>query len=338
VVTDLFSVVSGVSPDAVRGAIPPGCLRATEPPPGPRTDGGDVLLDLGPWAPRRPTRHLLPSFSVLRPESATFRFELSARVSGAWTPWVATATLGEGGFTPLPSSAGPLAVDVDVCVSAEPIDAVRLRLRLRGEDAAAGLAAPWLLTLSACDLGASPPPDGARGIDQPDPEARRRLDVPARSQMVEDPAIARRICSPTSVGMVLAYLGIHDTTARVAADVLHRELDRYGVWPAAIAAAARRGALGYLLRFPDWSAAAWCLAHGLPIIASVRYARDELPGAPMPETTGHLLVITGQDGDEVLANDPAGPDPTSVPRRYPLRTFTGVWLSTGGVGYVLFRP
>src|SRR5437879_12535200 len=67
--------------------------------------------------------------------------------------------------------------------------------------------------------------------------------------------------------MVLGYLGVGVTPERLAADVFHPALDIYGVWPAAVSAAARRGIPGYLLRFPDWTAAAWCLDHGLPIIA-----------------------------------------------------------------------
>jgi hypothetical protein len=165
-----------------------------------------------------------------------------------------------------------------------------------------------------------------------------RVDVPALSQMVEDPAIASRICSPTSVAMVLGALGLPATAAAVAEDVFHPGLDRYGIWPAAIAAAGRRGALGYVLRFPDWSAAAWCLEHGLPVIASVRYEPGGLPGAPMESTSGHLLVITGQDGSEVLVNDPAAPTAATVSRRYSLEALARAWLGGSGIGYILFRP
>ena len=96
--------------------------------------------------------------------------------------------------------------------------------------------------------------------------------------------------------------------------------------------------LGYLLRFPDWTSASWCLAHGLPIIASVHYAAGELAGAAVAETAGHLLVLTGYENGEVLVNDPAAARPSAVPRRYRRDELIRVWLERAGVGYVLFRP
>src|SRR5439155_1477480 len=81
--------------------------------------------------------------------------------------------------------------------------------------------------------------------------------------------IRMRICSPASVAMVLAYWGERVEVASLAREIFHPALDRYGVWPAAISAAGRHGVAGYLLRFPDWASAAWCLERGLPGNGSV---------------------------------------------------------------------
>jgi len=146
-----------------------------------------------------------------------------------------------------------------------------------------------------------------------------------------------RICSPTSVGMALAFHGCEVPTMVLAEQIFHRATDRYGVWPAAVRVAAAHGVPGYLLRFPDWDAVAWCLARGLPIVASIRYAAGELKNAAIPDTTGHLIVITGLEGDDVLVNDPAAPTVAGVSRRYVRAELTRAWLERSGVGYV-FLP
>jgi hypothetical protein len=174
--------------------------------------------------------------------------------------------------------------------------------------------------------------------DSPRSVGGARLPVPAHSQMQEDPSVARRICSPVSVAMALGYWRRPVAIPALAAELLHPGLDLYGVWPAAILAAGRRGLGGYLLRFPDWAAAAWCLEHGFPIIASVRYGAGELVGAPMDATSGHLIVLTGHEGEDVLVNDPAAPDVAAVPRRYRRADIERVWLARAGVGYVFFDP
>lgn len=328
--TDLLTVVSGLAPDRVLKAVPPACRRDPVPAPAPVTEGGDVVLEVGPWRPRAPVRHLVPALSLLGPERCAFRFELTARRAGEWTPWTATVTVGDAEFAALPAAVDGLAADIDLWTATEPVDAVRLRVRLRAPTPARLLAAPWLLTLSASDLG---PP----GVPAPKPGSVR-LEVPPLSQATEAPEVAMRICSPTCVAMVLAHFGVAVGAGELAAEVFHAGLDRYGVWPAAIGAGARRGLLGYLLRFPDWEAAAWCLDRGLPVVASVRWEAGELPGAPLERTTGHLVVLVGWEGDDVLVNDPAAPAAAEVRRRYRLNDFARVWLERAGVGYVFFPP
>jgi hypothetical protein len=323
--TDLFLATGGLDASMLARVAPPSCWRGVDGAGVCRRDGADTLLELGTWTPRRPAAHLLPSLAPLAAAPAAFRFELSVRAAGEWSPWVATLTVGDAEIAPLPAAAGPLTVDVDELRASPPAEAIRLRVRCRG-----ALATPWLAALSAAGVG---------GVDSEAPAAPGvRLPVPSLSQMTEDPAIALRICSPTSVAMVLGYWGRPTPAAVVAADVFHRATDRYGVWPAAIRAAAARGVAGYLIRFPDWSAAAWCLARGIPIIASIRYAAGELTGAAVEETTGHLVVLTGYENGVVLVNDPAAPTGDTVPRRYRRDELTRAWLERAGVGYVLFDP
>jgi hypothetical protein len=329
--TDLFLAASGWPLAALADIVPPSCRREIELAPAPRREGAALRLELPEWRPRRPARHLVPSFGALARGDASFRFELSVRAGARWSQWVAGASIGPDGFEPMPAREECLAADVDEFTTTVPVEAVRLRLHLHGRDGQTLLDAPWLVALSAWDGEAPERVTRASG-----PAAR--LAVPALSQMGEAEAIRLLICSPTSVAMVLAYHGRPVEVAALAREIFHPALDRYGVWPAAIHAAGRHGVAGYLLRFPDWESAAWCLARGLPIVASVRYGPGELTDAAIAETTGHLLVLTGWENDVVLVNDPAAPHADAVPRRYRLDELRRVWLERAGIGYVLFRP
>ena len=325
--TDLFVACAGLDAGVVSGAVPPTVRRDVDDAAPMRRDERDVLLDFGPWLSRVPVRHLLPSLALVSPADYAVRFELCGRRNTTWTGWVATATLGDHHFAPLPASLDGLTADIDEIHAVPPIDAVRLRVRL-GADSDIVSEASWLVSLSAWD--------GTRGDSRS--TTAPLLAVPARTQLCEPEAVRLRICSPTSVGMTLEYLGFPVPTMVLADAVFHAPTDRYGVWPAAVRAAAAHGVPGYLLRFPDWDTATWCLERGLPIVASIRFAEGELTNSPIPETTGHLVVITGLEGETVLVNDPVAPDVASVPRRYDRKEFTRVWLDRTGVGYVFFRP
>jgi len=324
--TDLFVATGGVGPSALTDAIPPACRRGVDA--ARVTVTADVAVVEAPtWTPRRGARHLVPSFSLLGAVPCSFRFELSALQGTVWSPWIATATIGPATFPDPMGVTDDVVCGIDMYTVRRPVARARLRARVQP---ARALADPWMLGLSASDLV-------SMAIDEEeDAEASSRLGVPAFSQMEEALAIRERICSPTCVAMVLAFWGRPTSVPALAADMFHEGLDRYGVWPAAIHAAARRGVAGYLLRFPDWASASWCLHQGLPVIASIRFEPGELAGAPIPRTDGHLVVLVGTDGDHVLVHDPAGSSPQDVPRRYRRDQFRRVWLERGGVGYVLF--
>ena len=93
---------------------------------------------------------------------------------------------------------------------------------------------------------------------------------------------------------------------------------------------------GYLARFADWGAVRRSIAAGQPLVISIRFREGELPGAPIPSTAGHLIVVTGfaPNGD-VLVNDPAAPAAAEVPRSYRRVDLEKAWLQKGGVAYVL---
>lgn len=178
---------------------------------------------------------------------------------------------------------------------------------------------------------ADPPP-----ADPPPEGWQRRLPVPVRSQRVESSDLAGRICSPTSVAMVLAYRGVDRTTREVCERAWDPVHEIYGNWPRNVQAAYSFGVPGHVTRYASWSEVRREIARGQPLIASIRAEEGQLRGAPYRSTAGHLLVLVGftREGD-VLVNDPAAPGPDTVARVYARDDLEEVWLRRGGTAYVL---
>jgi hypothetical protein len=329
--SDLFAVVSGTSPHVIIDCVPPAVRRPPALAGAARPQGADVIVDCPVFRSRRPGRLFVPAFSALTTAEYSFRFEATPGSVTSAERWVGTVSIGSVTFDALPERSEALRSEIDVFVANEPLESIRLRLRLRAPDLEAVLGCAWMVTLSVCDGGALERP-------VPTPDACTTIPVPPLSQLEEDIQLGRRVCSPTSVAMVLRHWGRQVSVSELAAEMYHPARDLYGVWLCAIQAAARRGILGYLLRFPDWSSAAWCLERGLPVVASVRYAEGEVTGAAIAQTSGHLLVLTGAEDRDVLVNDPAASTRAEVARRYRLDEITRAWLGRSGVGYVFCPP
>ena len=155
------------------------------------------------------------------------------------------------------------------------------------------------------------------------------------SQMLANPRIARRICSPISTAMVMRSHEPRVQASAVTEACFDPVTGLYGMWPLAIRAASLHGMIGAVELFSDWTPALTCLRAGLPLVASIRYRAGELPGAPQAATGGHLVVVWGIQGDQVLVHDPAAPVHGSVGRRYPLSAFSGAWFRHRGAAYIL---
>ena len=96
------------------------------------------------------------------------------------------------------------------------------------------------------------------------------------------------------------------------------------------------GALGFAAAtayLRDLAHARRFLAAGIPLALSIAWREGELPGAPLPASAGHLVVVRGfSEHGAVLVNDPAQPGVSFV---YPRAAFERVWLGHGGVAYLV---
>lgn len=276
---------------------------------------------------------VLLSFNADVPPGAGLWLEVRVSESEAgsdWSPWLHVAEWGDVRPETRVKDFDGGKVDVDYLVSRKPLRRCQYRLTAGG--------APGLDVLVR-RVGICFSDTTGRGggvIRPPDTgDSALRLAVPFRSQRTERGELAGRLCSPTSVSMVLAHHGADHPVALVASLAHDPAEDIYGNWPRNIQAAHSLGVPGHLTRFTDWGWVRHHLARGRPIVASIRVGPGELPGAPYEATDGHLVVITGLDRNVVWINDPAASDPAAGTLALDRRRFERVWFgNTHGTCYV----
>lgn len=262
-----------------------------------------------------PRSSLLLSWNTHSIPKEPLHFSVQTRCNGEdWSAELPVATWGQGVQRGSKSQAGDLSVDIDLVYSAQPFTDFKilvegpiteLRRITVAERAERAEDSPEVLPGAVCELG-----------------------VPERSQRTIDSEHAHRFCSPTSLSMVLQYLGLPCDSRDFPPYVYDQANDVYGNWSLNVAYA---GALGF-----DASAF-WLttlrevehfIAAGLAVIVSHKFAEGQLPESPLEKTAGHLLVIRGfTESGDVIVNDPAA-DPRkgeAVRRVYPRLSFAKTW-------------
>lgn len=261
---------------------------------------------------------VVPSFASLRP--GRFRFRLGPAELGA----VPSRTLDQHRLSRRFQG-------VETQLDAWQLRASPQQRTLQLEVPASALAAPhWLsVAIRPARAEADRPDSNPQSVVLPAP--------PQISQMTWPGPIGPRICSPTAMTMALQASGYAAPWPAMVAGCRDAATGLYGVWPLNIYRASERGALGAVTCFRSWAEVRPWLAAGCYVVASIRYGAGELPGAAQASTGGHLVLVYGVDGQEVLVNDPAAADSDSVARRYPLAAFSRAWFQARGAGYV-FLP
>ena len=160
-------------------------------------------------------------------------------------------------------------------------------------------------------------------------------------------------CSPTSTSMVVAYWGrgpSSDETAGIpyadpqvdftARNVFDYHYDGAGNWPFNAAYAASRGLVADVTQLHSLREAEAFIRDGIPLVASIAFQPNKLDNASIKSTNGHLAVIVGftAGGKQVIVDDPASPDDSTVRHVYDRAQFERAWIpASGGVVYVI-RP
>ena len=255
----------------------------------------------------------IASWNANTPEGSWIETLIRARVRRALDQMVSSGVWASGAATVERHSVngqkdadGKVSTDTLLLSSANaPADAFQLKFRLFSADGRAG---PRIRNASVATSGhAARPPSLLPG----DP-ARWGilLDAPQCSQMVY-PDGGDVWCSPTSVVMALGYWqrvreGCEPGVRAAVEGVYDWLYDGQGNWSFNTAYAATFGMEAYVTRFDSMAQAETWIAEGIPVIVSFGWGKDDLTGAPIPSSNGHLALLVGFDtvGNPII-NDPA---------------------------------
>lgn len=305
---------------------------------------GQAQIDWPILKSRQKFNEVLLSWNIRAPSELSYAVDIAVgqRFDGSWSPWLNIDQIGNRKVydsPPRQSEAGR--INVDYFASDRRFDQLRARVRLLGPASGACKLTVSRLVATISDTTGMPDSWYPAKVKTHSPEASkyvRRIAVPFRGQRTEHPDIAGRICSPTSLSMVMEYYGFFESTLKVAEACYDSSTDIYGNWPRNISGAYALGVPGYLTRFDNWTAVQNHIADNRPVIASIRFDKEGLiRAAPYKRTDGHLIVICGFDEDgNVHVNDPAAKGPDDGSLVYARDELEEAWFGgSGGVAYVL---
>ncbi len=277
-----------------------------------------------------PFNELVPSWNAATPSAGSIAVEVRAQVGTTWTRWFSfgkwASTGVRGSIDGQKDALGE--VMTDTLRLSQKATAYQYRLTLWG-------AGTQLKLVAFNTTDRSKRLAFAHALS--DKKAWGKLiSVPQRSQMIY-PNGGEVWCSPTSVSMIMAHHGVSVTVPQAAAGTLDSVYEGTGNWAFNAAYAGSLGFRAFVTRLPSLSEAEKYISAGVPLAVSIGWKVGELPGAAIPSSTGHLVVLVGFDkvGNPII-NDPAAPNNLGVRRPYPREIFEKLWLShSGGLSYVI---
>jgi hypothetical protein len=230
-----------------------------------------------------------------------------------WLPYVAFDT---GERRSLCGKDAAARIETDIVRTASPVTALEVR-----SDVALDM-----LAVSTPVYGSAAPPI----VYAPS------LDVRPISQYVPEHPNQTGWCSPAAVAMLLAYWGTTASVTDLVSDVYDTAYGGTGNWTFNTAAAARYGLRAAVVHLAGLEHAATFTASGIPLAISIAWKKGELPGAPLPSSAGHLIVLRGFPSANIAhVNDPAHPELATM---YLCEDLDRIWRAHGGVAYAVVPP
>jgi hypothetical protein len=266
----------------------------------------EILVRVGP------TREAIVSWNTLALEgSIELRFNAHDGRTSAWLPYVRFDARARRSF-----ASHDTFVRIETDVVRSDVDLVTVGVRAAGTVDA--------LFVSTPDYGAPSPIVALPAVE---------LAVPPYSQYEPRHAAERGWCAPASLGMLLAYRAYPLDVPAIAREVFDGQYGGTGNWAFNMAFAGTLGFRAAVVHLRDLAHAHAFLADDIPLALSIAWEKDELPGAPLPASSGHLVVLRGigEDG-AALVNDPARPE---IVVTYPRAEFERAWLAHGGIAFAI---
>ena len=331
--------------------------------------------------PHSPFNQLVGSWQASTPGETSIETRVQVYSEGAWTKWFSLGQWTSGNYVDddgvitttrqsVEEEDTIALVDQDTFMlrGRRMADAYRMRVTLTG-DRYSNATLTRLAAITS-DRHERPPFATSPSILS----AAVDLDVPQLSQYTHAGEYkqldggGRAWCSPTSVSMVMRYLGvgpheddistlpadtIFDANGRADGDVAYAACHVFdgaypdkntGNWSFNMAYAGSYGLNATVRQYPSMQHLETLISQGIPSVITARWNNENgaspdlrLDGASIEKTAGHLLVVRGftANGD-VIVNDPASPAGSEYVRRiYAREQLERLWLSKGGVAYVM---
>ena len=287
-----------------------------------------------------PASQILFSWNALRPTDGSYVFYMQVRLHNArrWSGWYKMAQWGDGvqrSFEQLLNNDPSFCYVRLEAPEGDLMSEFRIKIEAQGQATLADVAR---LTVAAADYRKFTAEYGTgKTFAQP---TIRLNKVPAVSQMQINHADRERICSPTSLSMIISYLlKRHIDPAQFARGAYDDGLKTYGSWPFNVAQAYALTDGRYyftVTRLNSFADLYDFLSRGLPIAVSVRgHMRTMPPGRTYAD--GHLLVVIGWDNTHkrVIVLDPAFETKDEVLHSYAIDDFLNAWERSYRLAYVV---
>ncbi len=287
---------------------------------------------------------LIASWNATTPANTWVETLVRAKLGDRWTKWYNlgiwasdTETIERHSVRLQGDADGYVSVDTLV-LSAKKVTAAAFQLKVR-LFSVNNIASPNVRYMSAAYSTAAPKKIIPSTGD--DANWNTLLAVPECSQMVY-PNGGNVWCSPTSTSMVMGFYGFMPgpcapRVQAVVAGVFDWIYDGHGNWPFNTAYAATIGLEASVRRFTSLDEVETWVKEGVPVVISIAWNKNDLTGAAVSSSNGHLVVVVGFDASgNPIVNDPAAAADADVQRTYLRGELETVWLAnSGGTVYLI---